>query len=79
MHEIVETDLPGIGRKSTFQTQSGDTIAIVVYHTGGRELYHFAKGELEPSTVLEFTKDEAHLIAAILFGVQFPHTVTGEE
>ena len=66
--EIRETDLPGVGRKFTFETTGKDEIVIVIHATGKRELFRFSRGEDEPASVVELTNDEAHKIGAILSG-----------
>ncbi len=77
MH-VEEVDLPGVGRKFTIQTRSGDEIVIVVHHSGRRQMlcYESGTGD-EPSAVLDLTDEEARELGAILGGVLFYPELTG--
>jgi TrkA domain protein len=75
---VEEVDLPGVGRKFTMRTQSGDEIVIVVHHSGRRQLLHYENNaDDEPTTALDLTDEEARELGAILSGVLFHPELTG--
>lgn len=72
MSTIGETFLPGVGRKFQVETTSGDRLVIVIHDDGTRELYHFARRNLErPSSVLRLSDGEARQIAGIIGGLTY--------
>jgi hypothetical protein len=75
---VEEVDLPGVGRKFTIQTQSGDEIVIVVHHSGRRQMLYYEGGTGdEPVMALDLTDEEARELEAILGGVLFYPELTG--
>jgi TrkA domain protein len=75
---VEEVDLPGVGRKFTIQTQSGDEIIIVVHHSGRRQMQYYEGGTGdEPTVALDLTDEEARELGAILSGVLFYPELTG--
>lgn len=75
---VEEVDLPGVGRKFTIRTQSGDEIVIVVHHSGRRQMLYYENGAGdEPSAALDLTDEEARELGAILSGVLFYPELTG--
>lgn len=75
---VEEVDLPGVGRKFTIQTQSGDEIVIVVHHSGRRQMLYYEGGAGdEPAAVLDLSDEEARELGAILSGVLFYPELTG--
>jgi TrkA domain protein len=75
---VEEVDLPGVGRKFTIQTRSGDEIVIVVHHSGRRQMLYYESGTGdEPAAVLDLTDEEARELGAILGGVLFYPELTG--
>jgi TrkA domain protein len=72
MSTISETFLPGVGRKFQVETTSGDRLVIVIHDDGTRELYHFARRNMErPSSVLRLSDGEARQIAGIIGGLTY--------
>lgn len=72
MSTISETNLPGVGRKFQIETLSGDRLVVVIHDDGTRELYHFARRNLErPASVLRLTDGEARQIAGIIGGLTY--------
>jgi TrkA domain protein len=75
---VEEVDLPGVGRKFTIQTQSGDEIVIVVHHSGRRQMLYYEGGTGdEPVAALDLTDEEARELGAVLSGVLFYPELTG--
>jgi TrkA domain protein len=75
---VEEVDLPGVGRKFTLQTQSGDEVVIVVHHSGRRQMLYYEDGTGdEPTVALDLTDEEARELGAILSGVLFYPELTG--
>jgi TrkA domain protein len=75
---VEEVDLPGVGRKFTIQTQSGDEIVIVIHHSGRRQMLYYEGGTGdEPVAALDLTDEEARELGAILSGVLFYPELTG--
>ncbi len=72
--QIMETDLPGIGKKYTLSTRSGVTYSVIIHSSGKREIYRFEQGQDVPSSVTELTDEEARQVGAILSGSYFQPT-----
>lgn len=68
---IRETELPGVGKKYTLETQSAGQVAIVLHRTGKREIYHFPPGANIPSEVIDLTAEEAQQVGGILSQTHF--------
>lgn len=69
MAEISEINLPGVGLRHEFVTESGDRIGVITRHSGRRDLLIF--DEDDPDTVSEsanLTPDEARVLADLLGG-----------
>jgi len=72
MSTISEVFLPGVGRKFQVETMAGDRLVIVIHDDGTRELYHFARGNMErPASVLRLSDGEARQIAGIIGGLNY--------
>ena len=72
MSTISEVFLPGVGRKFQIETMTGDRLVIVIHDDGTRELYHFARKNLERAvSVLRLSDGEARQIAGIVGGLTY--------
>jgi TrkA domain protein len=72
MSTISEAFLPGVGRKFQVETTSGDRLVIVIHDDGMRELYHFARKNLDrPASVMRLSDGEARQIAGIIGGLTY--------
>ena len=72
MSSISEVFLPGVGRKFQIETLDGERLVIVIHDDGTRELYHFARKNLDrPASVLRLTDGEARQIAGIIGGLTY--------
>ena len=69
--ELRETPLPGFGKKYTLSLASGETITIIIYQNGQRELCLTEKGEEDPSYSVRLTDEEARELAFVLGGVRY--------
>ncbi|OIP64275.1 MAG: potassium transporter TrkA [Nitrospirae bacterium CG_4_9_14_3_um_filter_53_35] len=72
--QILETDLPGIGKKYSVSTRSDVTYSIIIHNSGKREIYRFEKDQEIPSSVTDLTDEEARQVGAILSGSYFQPT-----
>ena len=76
---VEEVELPGVGRKFTIRTESGDEIVIVVHQSGRRQMLYYEGGRGdEPASALDLTGEEARELGAILGGVLFHPEQTGD-
>lgn len=75
--DIVEQDLPGIGRSYTVSGADGGRLTVVLHQTGRRDVYVFPKGAAddEPAAVAEFSDDQARRLGSILAGAYFKPAV----
>ena len=76
---VKEGELPGIGKKYSMKTESGDTIVVVIHYTGKREIYYFEGDSEEPTAVIELTDEEARTLGTILVGALFQPTSDEEK
>jgi len=76
---VKEGELPGIGKKYSIRTESGDVIVTVIHHTGKREIYYFEEENEEPTAVIELTDEEARTLGTILVGALFQPTSDEEK
>lgn len=81
MSTISESSLPGVGRKFQIETISGERLIIVIHDDGRREIYHFAKKNMDkPDSVLVLNDGEARQIAGIIGGLSYvPKAVASSE
>lgn len=67
LSEILETDLPGVGKKFTLATIEGETVTVIVHTSGRRDVYFSADedGDEEPA-MFKLTDEEARRLSAVL-------------
>ncbi len=75
---INEQDLPGIGRRYDIATGRGQRLALIVHHSGRRDLYVMERHGDEPRCTVELTDDQARRIGAILGGAFFKPALVEE-
>ena len=73
--DIREHDLPGVGKKFTLTTGSGDRMTVIIHNTGHREIYHFKKDEDFPFYAIRMEDAEARKFGAVLGGAYFQPAV----
>jgi TrkA domain protein len=72
MVEIVETDLPGVGKRIALEKLAyGGRFVIVIHNDGRREIYYFRKAEDEKPIVFSLSDEEARKAGSILSGAYF--------
>jgi len=67
MPEILEAELPGIGRRFTLPLEAGGELAVVVHKSGDKDLYFREPGGDDP-TAVALSDAEAKRVAAVLTG-----------
>jgi len=72
MVEIVETDLPGVGKRIALEKLAyGGKFVIVVHNDGRREIYYFRKAEDEKPIIFSLSDEEARKAGSVLSGAYF--------
>ena len=66
-----ESELPGIGKKFTVQTNEGFYLSIVMLLSGKREVFLFEDIDDEPDYHFLLSEEEANLVGSILMGTYF--------
>jgi len=70
--KIKTGELPGIGKRYSFETAEGENIVVILHQSGHRELYYFAgSDEDEPDFVLKLNDEEARQLGTLLLGVDY--------
>ncbi len=70
--EFRESDLPGIGRKFSIITSSGDKITVIVHVTGKREVFVFEPDDYDEATCdVVMSEEEANQLGSVLMGAYF--------
>jgi len=70
---VRESDLPGVGKKFTLETDNGEVI-VILHNTGRREVFTRADPDEDSEKVLEMTDKESRLFGSILEGAYFQPT-----
>lgn len=65
--EIQEEDLPGIGRRFRFVSETGEILTVVIHNSGRRDLY-LSKGRDDEPVALTMTDRQAHTVGDLLSG-----------
>lgn len=68
--ELRESDLPGIGKKFSFEL-ANDSNVIVIMHKGGRREIYIESPDDDPQLVLTMKDEEARLLGAVLGGAYY--------
>ncbi len=77
MEFFKQTDLPGIGKRFSLKLSSGQIVAVVIHHSGKREIYVLDdEGEVECTVTL--TDQEAREMGMVLAGAFF-QPVSGDK
>lgn len=70
--EVKMADLPGVGKKISFQTAEDNKIVVIVHHSGKRDLYFFQDAdEDEADYFLTLTSEETRELGAQLLGATY--------
>lgn len=70
--ELRESELPGIGRKYSLSTRSGEKLVIVVHNDERRDIFHMDPDEPdEMLSMVTLDDEEARVIAAIIAGITY--------
>lgn len=70
--KIKTGDLPGIGKRYSFETAEGENLVVILHQSGHREIYHFAgSDEDEPDFTIRLNDEEARQLGTILLGVDY--------
>jgi len=70
--KIKTGDLPGIGKRYSFETAEGENLVVILHQSGHRELYHFTgSDEDEPDFTLKLSDEEARQLGTLLLGVDY--------
>jgi TrkA domain protein len=67
-------ELPGIGRRYDVMGERGGRLAVVLHHTGRRDVYayeHEPDEDAEPNAMIELSDPQARKLGAILGGAYF--------
>jgi TrkA domain protein len=85
MHDVEETELPGVGTKFDFETEQAGRVGVLVHRGGDREVLHYSKADPDACSVtMRLSEDEAGVMARLLGATELAdhlhkvtHTVSG--
>ena len=78
MVEVIESTLPGVGRKYIMKLRSGGSVTVISKPDGTREMYHFKGKDDIPCDTVQFNTEEAQQFATLL-GANFSKPALKEE
>lgn len=76
--DVTQRVLPGIGHRFDLQLADEGEIAVVIHHSGRRDLYLLGPNADEPETTVTLTDGQARTLGAILGGAYFKPAVVEE-
>jgi TrkA domain protein len=79
-NDVEEHDLPGIGRRYDLRDADGRPVAVIIHHSGRRDVYVTRDRGDDMDVAVSLTDDQARRMGAILGGAFFkPAVVTQME
>ena len=76
MAEVSETQLPGVGVRHEFETESGERVGVVVHRDGRRELLVYGTDDPDACrSLLELTANDTRTVAELLGASQVGEAV----
>ncbi|MGG4145823.1 TrkA C-terminal domain-containing protein [Paenibacillus algorifonticola] len=70
--DLRESELPGIGRKYSLRTRSGEQLVIVVHNDERRDIFHMDTDEPdEMRSMVTLDDEEARVVSAIIAGITY--------
>jgi TrkA domain protein len=70
--DLRETELPGIGRKYSLCTRSGEKLVIVVHNDERRDIFHLDPDEPDDMlSMVTLDDEEARVVSAIIAGITY--------
>lgn len=69
--DVIESDLPGVGKKHEVELGDGQVLVIVTHNTGQRELYLKADEDADSEKLLQLSDRMARMVGTILEGAYF--------
>jgi len=75
--DVTEVALPGIGKRYDMRISNGASLAVMIHHSGRRDLY-VLDGADEPLASVTLTDGQARTLGAILAGAYFKPAVVEE-
>lgn len=78
MVEVIESTLPGVGRKYVMKLRTGGSVTVISKPDGTREMYHFKGKDDIPCDTVHFNPEEAQQFATLL-GANFARPALKEE
>lgn len=77
--EVKMADLPGVGKKISFETAEKQKVVLIIHHSGKRDLYFFQDTEEdEADYFLSLTSEETREMGAQLLGATY-HPVDDDQ
>lgn len=69
--DITETVLPGVGKKYELYLDTDESIAVIIYSNGERELHHRTQRSDDYETLVELTDSQARTLGLFLVGAYY--------
>jgi TrkA domain protein len=78
LDEVGQQELPGIGMRYDLRDADGNEVAVIVHHSGRRDVYGQRNSRADMELMVAFTDDQARRLGAILSGAYFKPAVLSE-
>jgi TrkA domain protein len=73
---IYEAELPGVGKKFELELPDDDRLAVVIHHSGRREVFYKQTPDADGEKLFELSDDLARKFGSILEGAYFQPVAT---